>query len=248
MKQKISLNTLKQSLAGLPADLVDDIVRDYEQHFIDGMGTGRGEDEIGRALGDPRKIASEFKAMTHVDAFQHKRSVGNFGRMAPALAGLAGFNLFVLPFLLIAPMLLFALFLVSASSVFGGTFIGASGLLNVDSVSLDHSDKHKRIEVVNFFTRHTRADLRKQNMHVGFEVPPYAVVYRESGTAADVPEVVPKDPLSRSWRALVGVLYITFGIGMFMLSRKVGGLLWAGLRKYVHAQANILRGTQESYA
>lgn len=246
MKQQAYLNTLKQSLGGLPGESVDDILRDYEQHFIDGMQAGRSEDEIGKALGDPRKIASEFKAMTHVDAFQKQRSVGNFGRMSLALVGLAGFNMFMLPFMMVAPLLVLTLYLLSASTLFGGTVIAGSGAFDVDSVTLDGTGGS--IAVVNFFTGESRASFREQDMHVSFEVPPYAVVYREAAWTSMANEATTRTPLSRGFRVLVGLLYAGLGIVLFLLGRKLGRLFWAGMRRYLHAQANLLRGTQRARA
>jgi uncharacterized membrane protein len=246
MKQQAYLNTLKQSLDGLPAESVDDILSDYEQHFVDGMQAGRSEDEIGKALGDPRKIASEFKAMTHVDAFQQKRSFGNFGRMALALVGLAGFNLFMLPFMMIAPLLVLTVYLLSASALFGGSVIAGSGALDVDSVTLDGTGGS--IAVVNFFTGETRESLRQQDMHVSFEVPPYAVVYRESAWTNMASAATARAPLSRRFRVLAGLLYAGLGLVLFLLGRKLGRLIWAGMRRYLHAQANLLRGTQRAHA
>jgi uncharacterized membrane protein len=246
MKQQAYLNALKQSLDGLPADSVDDILRDYEQHFIDGMQAGRSEDEIGKALGDPRKIASEFKAMTHVDAFQRQRSFGNFGRMALALLGLAGFNLFMLPFMMVAPLLVLTLYLLSASSLFGGAVIAGSGAFNIDSVTLDGTGGS--IAVVNFFTGETRDSFRQQDMHVSFEVPPYAVVYRESAWTGRASEAIARPPLSQGFRVLVGLLYAALGIGLFLLGRKLWRLIWAGMRRYLQAQADLLRGTQHAHA
>ncbi len=248
MNQHTYLNALKQALTGLPADQVDEIVSDYRQHFADGRERGRNEEEIGKALGDPRKIAAEFKAMTHVDAFQHQRSIGNFGRMALAVVGLAGFNLFVLPVLLIAPLLLLCLYLLSASSLFGGAVIAASGALDVDAIAFDFGDQRKRLEVVNFFySGDTRSSLRQQNMHVGFEVPPFAVLYRESGNADAEQDTVDKAPLSRPLRIVTGIVYLVLGLGLLILSRKVKRLTWAGLKRYVHAQGQLLNGTRRAY-
>ncbi len=248
MNQHTYLSTLKHALTGLPADQIDDIVSDYRQHFADGRERGRNEEEIGKALGEPRKIAAEFKAMTHVDAFQHQRSLGNFGRMALAVVGLAGFNLFVLPVLLIAPILLLCLYLLSVSSLFGGSVIAASGALDLDAIALDQGDQRKRLEVVNFFyTGDTRNSMRQQNMHVGFEVPPFAVVYREGSGADAERDTVKKAPLSRLLRIVMGIFYVAVGLGLFVLSRKLKRLTWAGLKRYVHAQGKLLIGTQQAY-
>ena len=51
------LNTLYQSLLYLPAKERQEILQDYEEHFAAGIEEGKAEEEICRALGDPKEIA-----------------------------------------------------------------------------------------------------------------------------------------------------------------------------------------------
>ena len=50
------LNTLYQSLLYLPAKERQEILQDYEEHFAAGIEDGKAEEEICRALGDPKEI------------------------------------------------------------------------------------------------------------------------------------------------------------------------------------------------
>lgn len=54
------LNTLYQSLLYLPAKERQEILQDYEEHFAAGIEEGKAEEEICRALGDPKEIAQTY--------------------------------------------------------------------------------------------------------------------------------------------------------------------------------------------
>lgn len=56
------LDILCERLAGMPEFEIDEIIADYARHFDDGAAVGRSEEEIARALGDPRRLARELRA------------------------------------------------------------------------------------------------------------------------------------------------------------------------------------------
>src|SRR5262249_9156761 len=87
-------------LAGLPPDEIDDVIADYANHFADGIASGRSEDEIARALGDPLRLARELRAEAGFRRWESKRSVGNF------TAALVGFvALVAVDFMFLLPVL-----------------------------------------------------------------------------------------------------------------------------------------------
>jgi len=49
------LKELTRLLWKLPKDERDDVVSDYHEHFIIGIEKGRSEEEIAKALGNPKK-------------------------------------------------------------------------------------------------------------------------------------------------------------------------------------------------
>jgi uncharacterized membrane protein len=51
---------LRQGLKGLPSPLADDIVEDYDVHFVQGAAAGRSESDVAAALGDPVSLAWEL--------------------------------------------------------------------------------------------------------------------------------------------------------------------------------------------
>ncbi|MET3119660.1 putative membrane protein [Undibacterium sp. GrIS 1.8] len=128
---------------------------DYEQHFIEAVSAGREMEEVSRALGDPRKIALEFKAILHLNAFQKKQSLGNFGRMVFSFISVVWLNLFMLPFVATVSLLFVSLYLVSLSCLIGGTLIVASGFFNLNDIVHMESASGK----------------------IGLHVPPYTIAY-----------------------------------------------------------------------
>ena len=243
MNKQAYLASLKRALSGLPADLIADILRDYDQHFIDAMASGRSDEQTARALGDPRKVALEFKAMTHLDAFQNKRSLANFGRMAFALACVAGFNMFLLPFMLVAPLMLLVFYLVSACFFIAGATIAASGLTGIDKFAFEFDGRPMAFVVLN------DADhIPSEQSIVRLNVPLYGIhlvdeTMRNKGSVANgIP------PSDSSNKLPMGAVYIVGGILFFLFSQKLAGYMGTGARRYLHANASILRGAQKAAA
>lgn len=234
MNKKAYLTSLKQSLSAMSTDQVEDILRDYEQHFIDAMASGRSEEETSRALGDPRKIALEFKAITHLDAFHNKHSLANFWRMFVALGCMVGFNVFLFPFIVIAPLLLLSLYLVSASCLVGGATIMTSGLLGIDKVAYQHDGR--RIAFVVKQTGHLRSE---QNSY-GLQAAPYTIAVLDETLANQRVLASGDEPYSKTTKVLIGALYLAAGIALLLLNRKLASSLGAGARRYLNANTNLL--------
>lgn len=230
--------SLKRSLSGMPEDQVEDILRDYEQHFIDAMMSGRSDEDTARALGDPRKIALEFKAMTHLDAFQHKRSIGNFWRMAVALVCMVGFNAFLLPFMLVPPLMLLALYLLSISCLVGGAAITASGLLGIDKITYDHDGRRTALVIQQ------TGLLRSEQNVAGFQATPYTITVVDETVANERAGSNGDAPYGEGIKSLIGVLYVAAGFALLRLNRKLAGYLGSGARRYLNANANILRSAR----
>lgn len=241
MNKQAYLAALKRALSGLPAELTADILRDYDQHFIDAMASGRSDAQTASALGDPRKVALEFKAMTHLDAFQHKRSLANFGRMAFALVCMAGFNLFLLPFMLVAPLMLLVFYLASACLFLAGATVAASGVTGIDKLAFEFGGRPMALLVRN------EADPSSSEHSKGwYELPVYGVhLVGESmmNSESVLNGIAPSDG---SDKLPSGAVYIAGGILLFLFSQKLAGFVGAGTRRYLHANASLLRGAQKA--
>ncbi|WP_035655727.1 DUF1700 domain-containing protein [Bradyrhizobium sp. STM 3809] len=99
------LGLLKDGLAGLPADDVDEILADYASYFDEAASCGRDEAEVAAALGDPRRLARELRAETGLRNWEQHRSLGNSAAVLLALGGLATVDILLLLPLLFAVLL-----------------------------------------------------------------------------------------------------------------------------------------------
>ncbi|MYM75501.1 DUF1700 domain-containing protein [Duganella sp. FT134W] len=238
MNKQAYLASMRRSLTGLPADQVEDILRDYEQHFIDAMAAGRSDQDTAIALGDPRKLARELKAMSLVDAFQTKRSLGNFWRMGVGLICMVGFNAVLLPFMLIPPLMLLTLYLTSICCFIGGAAILASGLSGVDKITYDHDGKHMALVI-----KETGLSGAAKNT-VTFQAAPYTMSVVDE-TVASVPlQANSVAPGGEGYKSLVGLLYVASGIALLGFNRKLAGYCASAARRYLKANANLLRGAR----
>lgn len=243
MNKQAYLASLKRALSGLPAALIADVLRDYEQHFIDALVSGRSDEQTARALGDPRKVALEFKAMTQLDAFRNKRSLANFGRMGFALVCVAGFNMFLLPFMLVAPLMLLSFYLVSACCFIAGATIAASGLTGIDKLAFTFDGRPMAFVVVN------DADRIASQQSIGrLAVPLYGIHFVDDtmSNKGAVANGIP--PSGGSNRLPMGAMYIVGGILFFLFSQKLAGYMGSGARRYLHANVSMLRGAQKAAA
>jgi uncharacterized membrane protein len=111
MTRKDFLSRLRRGLEGLSPDHIHDVMSDYEAHFVEGVASGRTEEEIAAALGDPARLARELKAEAGFRRWEEDRTAGNLAAAVLALLGLAAVDvMFLLPFLF----------------VLGGVFLGCA--------------------------------------------------------------------------------------------------------------------------
>jgi uncharacterized membrane protein len=102
MTKDAFLRALRRGLAGLPPQEIDNIIADYAAYFADSDATGRSEQDVAAALGDPARIARELRAELGLRRFEAHWSVSNLLAVVIALAGLAIVDiLFLVPLLLI---------------------------------------------------------------------------------------------------------------------------------------------------
>ncbi|CDN53176.1 Putative transmembrane protein [Neorhizobium galegae bv. officinalis bv. officinalis str. HAMBI 1141] len=122
MTRDAFLSRLKQGLAGLPPEEVEEIVADYAAHFAESNTHGRSEAEVAAALGDPARIARELRADIGLRRFETHWSLSNLMGAMMALAGLA-----IVDLLLLLPLLIVAIVLAMAFAIVL-VAIGAVGL------------------------------------------------------------------------------------------------------------------------
>jgi uncharacterized membrane protein len=102
------IRELDSLLRELPDKERLDILASYTQHFLNGVKSGKSEQEIAEALGSPRLIAQEILADHRIYQANSDASVGNMTRTVIATVMLVFFNLvFVLgPFLALIGVLI----------------------------------------------------------------------------------------------------------------------------------------------
>lgn len=95
MNKDIFLKELRTYLQQLSEEEREDIIQDFEEHFVNGMEEGKTEEEISAALGSPHHIAKEMLASYHLDKVESTATTGNLIRAVWAVVGLGFFNLVI---------------------------------------------------------------------------------------------------------------------------------------------------------
>jgi uncharacterized membrane protein len=134
------LDALKRAMLGLPPEVQARTLADYEQRFVDGEAAGRDEQEVGRELDDPKKIALGLRTsahLTHLSGFEEKKNPANLLRMLVSGVGLAIFNLFMIVPAMVYSSLLLALYVCALAFYLAGIATTASGLAGTNELVLD---------------------------------------------------------------------------------------------------------------
>lgn len=116
---------LAKALDALPDNERNDILRDYEEYFIDAEGAGRSDADVIATLGQPAQIAKQLTANQHLAAAKQQMTVGSFLKATLAVLSLTIFNVGVVlsPLLSIAGVIL-ALWIVSIALVLSPAIYG----------------------------------------------------------------------------------------------------------------------------
>ena len=128
MNKAAFLRSLRDGLAGLPAADIDEILADYSAYFDEGLASGRSEENVAAALGEPARLARELRAETGLRRWENHRTLRNSAAALMALGGLAAVDiLLLLPLLFAAVLIVLVLSLV----IFVLGIIGIGLLLSV---------------------------------------------------------------------------------------------------------------------
>lgn len=136
---------LKKHLRMLPKDEKKDILQDYEEYFMIGLGEGKTESQLVEVLGSPKQLANELNAIYAIKKVEEKKSIRNMITALFSIMGLSIMNcmiiivgLFMLliltPFLLayiiaVPVMILSPLILIGMGFVKGFSTIGVAEIL-----------------------------------------------------------------------------------------------------------------------
>ncbi|UTB32642.1 MAG: DUF1700 domain-containing protein [Methanobacterium sp. ERen5] len=131
MNKEEYLKKLSKQIKKMSVDEKRDLLLDYEEHFRIGMEKGRTEEEISKALGNPKNVAKQIKADYMVKKAEDKPSPTSIIEALTAVAGLGLFNIFIaVPSLLLAVVII-SLVLAGSAVIVIGIFITLSPLLHV---------------------------------------------------------------------------------------------------------------------
>jgi uncharacterized membrane protein len=128
MTRQAFLARLREGLRGLPPQTVDDIVADYEAHFVEGEAAGRSAADVAAALGDPGRLARELRAEAGLKKWEETRNPSAAAGAVFAVLGLGAIDILILlPILMGLGGALFGLFMASVAGFFaGGAMFGGS--------------------------------------------------------------------------------------------------------------------------
>ena len=129
------LASLRKGLAGLPEREIDEIAADYAAHFAEAETASRPQAEVAAALGDPMRLAKEWRAEAGLRRWQDRRSARNFFAAIFAFIGLATVDLiFLLPIVFVTTILIFCFGIVFIAFAIGG-IASVVSLLDWESVN-----------------------------------------------------------------------------------------------------------------
>ncbi len=130
MNREEYLKNLNKLIKNLPKEEREDIISDYEEHFIIGLEKGRSEEEISKALGDPKAVAKQIKADYKVKKAEDKPSPSTIIEAVLAVAGLSLLNIvfIAIPALIVAVIIL-SLVVTGLSVIFAGILTMLSPIL-----------------------------------------------------------------------------------------------------------------------
>jgi uncharacterized membrane protein len=121
MNKKEFLAQLKAELGNYDKEQVDELLGDYEAHFIEGISEKRKESEIAEKLGDPKVIAREYKTALLVKKAEASPTTSNVLRALFAFVGLGFFNVvFIFGPFVGALGLFFGMFVAGIAITFSG--------------------------------------------------------------------------------------------------------------------------------
>lgn len=124
------LEALAKLIIRMPKEDREDILSDYDEHFQIGVEKGRTEEEISKAMGDPKTVAKQLNVEQKIKKAKDKPSAGNMIEALLAAAGLRIFNLiFVLAPVLIVIAIILGLFVAGLAIGFAGIITTISPLL-----------------------------------------------------------------------------------------------------------------------
>lgn len=93
MNKSVFLESLRRELSSLPADEVEEILYDYEEHLNIGLEKGKSEEDIIKALGDPGKLGKSYRAISVIEEVNNNPTPSNIYKALLSVLSLGFFNI-----------------------------------------------------------------------------------------------------------------------------------------------------------
>jgi uncharacterized membrane protein len=244
------LDALKRAMIGLPPDVQAKTLAYYEQRFVDGIAAGRSEEDVGRELDDPKKIAMTLRASAHLNSFSETKNPANLLRFLVSAVGLAIFNLFMVVPAAVFGALLTALYISAFGFYLGGAVVTASGLAGaneftfkepVHRVLADGAAQQDQATVtigphgIQVFTDKAGAPT------VVIDGEPESVIRGNRG-AGRIRISTDMDEATRTTQIAVGAGMIIGGIALLLISLVITRYTFIGIRRYLQMNLSLLKG------
>lgn len=163
------MNSLRQELEGLPAEVIEESMWTYESKFADAMLAGRSESEIADSLPQPRLLAAQKRAALRFQNVKKNVSPGNLARLLVALLGVLVFNLFMILPAMLYSVILFASYLSSLALYFAGIAMLAASLSGVQHMQIDLPVRHSAF-LYEEYAEHAHGNVRVEISEQGIVV------------------------------------------------------------------------------
>jgi uncharacterized membrane protein len=244
------LDALKQAMIGLPPDIQAKTLAYYEQRFVDGIAAGRSEDEIGRELDDPKKIAMTLRASAHLNSFSETKNPANLLRFLVSAVGLAIFNLFMVVPAAVFGALLTALYACAIGFYLGGAVVTASGLAGANEFTFKEPVRHMRADGGEEL-REATVTIGQNGIQVykGKDAAPTVViegapdrVIREYRGAGSIKISTDMDEATRTTQIAVGAGMIVGGIALLLIAIVITKYTFIGIKRYLQMNLSLLKG------
>lgn len=255
MRKLEYLDGLKRAMLGLPPETQARTLAYYEQRFVDGVAAGRSEEDVGRELDDPKKIALTLRASAHLNAFEQKKSPANLARMLVAGIGLAIFNLFMVVPAAVYMALLATLYACGLAFYVGGIAITASGLAGANELVLNTPLRHELVVNGSAADVQTRVTIDDDGIQIHDEKaasdqaidtgarPSRVLRGAEAVAGRSIQISTNMDAESRTTQTLFGLGMVLGGIALFLVALVVTRYTVAGIRRYAQMNLSLLRGS-----
>jgi uncharacterized membrane protein len=249
------LDALKRAMMGLPPEIQARTLAYYEQRFVDGVAAGRTEEEVGRELDDPKKIAMTLRASSHLDALGEKKKPVNVVRLLFSAVGLAIFNLFMVIPAAVFGALLASLYACAVAFYLAGVVTSASGLAGANEFVFNEPLRHMQAgdDGVRSGDATITIGHRGINIHTnasGNDSPAASDehsqgehVIREHDASGRIHIFTDMDAHSRGTQIAVGVGLVLGGIALFLMALVITRYTFIGIKRYLQMNLSLLRGS-----